>query len=151
MESTTAWMLVFAGAQVALVAPFVLQLQPLRDAPALAWAGLAYLVLLSSVGSYLLWSFALSRAEASAVASAEGIRLAGDDMGAYAQEICQRTANNVNSMLQDVHRQRRTEVEAINGAVVREGTAAGVQTPINQVLTALIRGVVDTYAARVAH
>lgn len=89
-------------------------------------------------------------AEAAEVAKAKGIRLSREDMGAYAQEICQRTANNVNSMLQDVHRQRRTEVEAINGAVVREGEAAGVQTPINQVLTALIRGLVDTYAARIA-
>lgn len=88
--------------------------------------------------------------EAAGVAKAKGMRLAREDMGAYAQEICQRTANNVNSMLQDVNRQRRTEVDAINGAVVREGEATGVAVPINRVLVGLIHGLEETYAARVA-
>ncbi len=89
-------------------------------------------------------------AEASAVAEAKGITLAREDMAAYGQEVCQRTANNVNSMLQDVHRKRRTEIDAINGAVMREAEAVGVPAPTNRVLTALIRGIEDTYAARVA-
>ncbi len=89
-------------------------------------------------------------AEASAVAKAKGIKLPRDDMGAYAQELCQRTANNVNSMLQDIHRRRQTEVDAINGAVAREGEAAGVPTPTNRALAALVQGLEDTYAARVA-
>lgn len=89
-------------------------------------------------------------AEASAVAKAKGVKLPRDDMGAYAQELCQRTANNVNSMLQDIHRRRQTEVDAINGAVAREGEAAGVPTPTNRALAALVQGLEDTYAARVA-
>jgi 2-dehydropantoate 2-reductase len=88
--------------------------------------------------------------EVEAVAKGKGIRLPYPDMVAHAEEVCQRTANNLNSMLQDCHRQRRTEVEAINGAVVREGAALGVATPVNQALAGLIRGLEETYAARVA-
>ncbi|UCC67465.1 MAG: 2-dehydropantoate 2-reductase [Armatimonadota bacterium] len=86
--------------------------------------------------------------EVSAVAKAKSIALTHEDVAAYAQEMCQRTANNVNSMLQDVHRRRRTEIDAINGAVLREGEAVGVPTPTNRVLTALVRGLEDTYGAR---
>jgi 2-dehydropantoate 2-reductase len=89
-------------------------------------------------------------AEAVAVATARGIEMPEADMPGYAEGVCQRTADNVNSMLQDVFRQRRTEVDAINGAIVREGEAAGVATPTNAMLTALIHGLEDTYAARVA-
>jgi 2-dehydropantoate 2-reductase len=89
--------------------------------------------------------------EVEQVAKARQIRLPQPDMVLHAEEICQRTANNLNSMLQDYYRQRRTEVDAINGAVVREGAAAGVPTPTNRALADLIRGLEETYAARVAH
>lgn len=86
--------------------------------------------------------------EAAAVAEAKGVRLPNADVVAHAEEICRRTANNVNSMLQDVLRKRRTEVDAINGAVVREGEAIGTPTPANRVLLWMVRGVEETYAAR---
>lgn len=38
------------------------------------------------------------------------------------------------SMLQDVLRNRRVEIEALNGAVVREGARLGVPTPVNAAL-----------------
>jgi len=88
--------------------------------------------------------------EAVAVAKAKGIDMPEDDMESYSEGICQRTADNVNSMLQDVHRQRRTEVEAINAAVVKEGEAVGIATPVNWVLAGLMRGVEQTYEARIA-
>jgi 2-dehydropantoate 2-reductase len=88
--------------------------------------------------------------EAVRVAEKLEIEVPEEDMASYAEGICQRTADNVNSMLQDVHRRRRTEVDAINGAVVREGERAGVATPVNSVLSDLIRGVEQTYAARIA-
>jgi 2-dehydropantoate 2-reductase len=84
------------------------------------------------------------------VAAGKRIEMPEADMESYAEGICQRTADNVNSMLQDVRRQRRTEVDAINGAVVREGEAAGVPTPTNSVLASLIRGIESTYAARIS-
>jgi 2-dehydropantoate 2-reductase len=87
--------------------------------------------------------------ETVAVAAAKGVAMPETDMESYAEGVCQRTADNVNSMLQDVRRQRRTEVSVINGVVAREGAAAGVPTPTNAVLAALIRGIEQTYAARI--
>jgi 2-dehydropantoate 2-reductase len=43
------------------------------------------------------------------------------------------------SMAQDIFRGRKTEVEALNGAIVRLGEAHGVPTPLNQAIFALIR------------
>ncbi len=82
-------------------------------------------------------------------ATAKGIEMPETDTESYAEGVCQRTADNVNSMLQDVRRQRRTEIDAINGAVVKEGEAVRIPTPTNAVLTSLIRGIEGTYAARV--
>ncbi|MCL6563938.1 MAG: 2-dehydropantoate 2-reductase [Firmicutes bacterium] len=42
------------------------------------------------------------------------------------------------SMAQDIFRGRKTEVEALNGAIVRLGEAHGVPTPLNQAIFALI-------------
>jgi 2-dehydropantoate 2-reductase len=42
-------------------------------------------------------------------------------------------------MLQDVRRGRPTEIDYINGAVVREGRRLGIATPINLLLTKLIK------------
>jgi 2-dehydropantoate 2-reductase len=44
------------------------------------------------------------------------------------------------SMLQDVEAGRRTEIDVINGAVVREGDRQGVATPLNRTMVALIKG-----------
>jgi 2-dehydropantoate 2-reductase len=89
--------------------------------------------------------------ETATVAEAKGIVLPEEDMPSYAEGVCQRTADNVNSMLQDVHRRRRTEVDAINGVVVKEGKAVGVPTPTNATLTELVRGIEQTHEARIRH
>lgn len=43
------------------------------------------------------------------------------------------------SMLQDVEAGRRTEIDYLNGAVVRMGKSQGIETPFNDVITGLIR------------
>ena len=48
--------------------------------------------------------------------------------------VCRTTKDNLSSMLQDIRMSRRTEIEAINGAVIREGKALGIPTPINEEL-----------------
>lgn len=45
------------------------------------------------------------------------------------------------SMLQDVEKGNRTEIDFINGAVVRVGRQHGVPTPVNETLVALMKGV----------
>lgn len=54
-------------------------------------------------------------------------------------EVCKATAQNRSSMGQDVDNRRRTEIDFINGAIVREGKALGIPTPVNMTLTYLVK------------
>ena len=49
------------------------------------------------------------------------------------------TAGHYASMREDLRRGRRTEIEALNGAVCRFGEAFGIPTPVNLQLTRLVR------------
>jgi 2-dehydropantoate 2-reductase len=89
-------------------------------------------------------------AEAAAVAEAKGVALPYPDPFGRVLEVCRGTAENVASMLQDVLKERLTEVDFINGAIVREGEALGVPTPANEVLTNLVQALQETYAERLA-
>jgi 2-dehydropantoate 2-reductase len=51
------------------------------------------------------------------------------------------TAEHESSMLQDVRAGRRTEIDALCGEIVRRGSAAGVDTPVNRALHQLIRAI----------
>ncbi|MBN2385835.1 MAG: 2-dehydropantoate 2-reductase [Anaerolineales bacterium] len=84
------------------------------------------------------WMGNLAR-EAAAVATALGIRLPYDDPPQAVEEVARQTAKNLSSMLQDVLRGAPTEIEAINGAVVRLGAEAGVATPLNRIVWQRIR------------
>jgi len=81
----------------------------------------------------------LSVAEAQKVATAKGISLNFLDPIEHTKQICKATAENSSSMLQDVLNQRKTEIEQINGAIVREGRLLGIETPINLVLKNLVK------------
>jgi 2-dehydropantoate 2-reductase len=77
--------------------------------------------------------------EAACVAEALGIRLPFSAPERAVEEVARQTSNNLSSMLQDVLRGSRTEVDVINGAVVQQGERNGVPTPVNQVICSLIR------------
>ena len=77
---------------------------------------------------------------------ASGIAVNGDPFTATV-EVCRRTAANISSMLQDVRRRRRTEIDAINGTVVRVGQTLGLETPENLRLVQQIRAIEAEYAA----
>jgi 2-dehydropantoate 2-reductase len=51
------------------------------------------------------------------------------------------------SMLQDVEARRQTEIDFLNGGVVRFGREHGVPTPLNEAVTALIKGLEGSWAA----
>ncbi len=86
------------------------------------------------------WEVAIeAAAEAVGVALARGICLPFADPAAQVAEVARRTAANRSSMLQDVERGRPTEIDAINGAVVREADRLGIPTPVNRILWMLIR------------
>ena len=72
--------------------------------------------------------------ESASVAKAKGIRFLYHDPVSQVNEVCRKTADNLNSMLQDVLNQRKTEIEFINGAIVKEGEKCGIATPFNRML-----------------
>jgi 2-dehydropantoate 2-reductase len=76
--------------------------------------------------------------EAVAVARAEGITFHAEALQDEVATVCQTTATNLCSMLQDIRATRPTEIDAINGAIVRYGEKVGVPTPINRTLCQLI-------------
>ena len=87
--------------------------------------------------------------EAVKVAKKKRIKLIYDDPLSKAEAVCEATANNVSSMLQDVLKQRRTEIDFINAAVVRHAQSLGIPTPVNTVLTNLVKTIEASYSLRV--
>ncbi|MFT4297410.1 MAG: ketopantoate reductase family protein [Micropruina sp.] len=80
-------------------------------------------------------------AEAIAVAAATGVRLSTNDPDwVWGQATVGLPASFKTSMLQSLERGRPTEIDVINGAVVRLGKRHGVPTPVNSTLVALVKG-----------
>lgn len=77
--------------------------------------------------------------EAVAVAQAAGVSLPFPDPLARVREVAKLTGKNKSSMNQDVAHGRRTEIDFICGAVVREGERLAIPTPVNRTLTLLVR------------
>jgi 2-dehydropantoate 2-reductase len=78
-------------------------------------------------------------AEVMAVTEARGIRLPTPDLPAKIKAHSRRKFNKP-SMLQHVEAGRRTEIDALNGALLREASALGIATPYNEALVALLKG-----------
>jgi 2-dehydropantoate 2-reductase len=128
---------------------------------ALLWAKVFYNAALNPLGALLgvhygaLPEHAESRLlmdhvidEAFAVARCEDVALPWPSADEYRQEFYGRlvpaTYDHRSSMLQDLERGRRTEIDAINGAVWRRGAARGINTPVNETLTRLVHAVEAT-------
>ncbi|RJR19728.1 MAG: 2-dehydropantoate 2-reductase [Desulfobacteraceae bacterium] len=86
--------------------------------------------------------------EAMAVVRAKGVKLPYENPLQKVMDVCQATAVNLASMLQDVLRERTTEVEAINGAIVREASALGIPAPVNMALARIVKGIESSYDLR---
>jgi 2-dehydropantoate 2-reductase len=78
-------------------------------------------------------------AEGKAVADALGIVLDSDpdDLVDHSATV---SYEHRASMLQDVLARRPTEIDALNGGIVRFGSEHGVPTPLNDAITALMKG-----------
>ncbi len=87
-------------------------------------------------------------AEAQAVAQAAGLNLSGDPE-ARLRQVCAATAANRSSMLQDILAGRPTEIEALNAQVAARGRALGLPTPVNDLLTLLLRAAAQAPPLRV--
>ena len=77
-------------------------------------------------------------AECMAVASAEGVQVAGDVHAAVAN-LAASMPTQSSSTAQDLARGKPTEIDFLNGFIVRRGEALGIATPANRVLWALIK------------
>lgn len=84
--------------------------------------------------------------EATRIAKRKRIKLIFDDPLAKVEAVCEGTAGNLSSMLQDVLRKKRTEVDFINGVIVRLGQELGIDVPTNKFLLDLVKTIESSYA-----
>jgi 2-dehydropantoate 2-reductase len=77
--------------------------------------------------------------ETLAVARAAGIEMPAMDLLAAVFKLGEAMPNALSSTAQDIERGKRTEIDSLNGYVVRRGGELGVPTPVNQTLCALIK------------
>jgi 2-dehydropantoate 2-reductase len=83
--------------------------------------------------------------EATRIAKRKRIKLAFDDPLAKVEAVAEATATNISSMLQDVMRKKRTEIDFINGVIVRQGQELGIPVPVNQMLVDLVKTIESSY------
>ena len=81
-----------------------------------------------------------------AVANAKGIGITFDEAwSAYVDELLPATRDHYPSATQDIINKRPTEVDFLNGAVVRGGKEMGIPTPYNEVIMKFAHILQDTY------
>jgi 2-dehydropantoate 2-reductase len=76
--------------------------------------------------------------ECIAVAKADGVRLSGDAHAAV-RKIRETAPGQYASTAQDLARGKRSEIDHLNGFVVRRGEALGVATPTNRMVHAIVK------------
>jgi 2-dehydropantoate 2-reductase len=139
-----------------------LECQPREDIEAVLWEKLVINVGINPLTAMLrvpngvllklpqAWEVAVAAAqEAQAVARAAGFTLAGDPE-ARLKQVCTNTAANHSSMLQDILAGRPTEIEALNAQVASRGRALGLPTPVNDLLTHLLKAAEQSTPFRIA-
>jgi 2-dehydropantoate 2-reductase len=77
--------------------------------------------------------------ECIAVANASGVKLPDTDFVEMAWDFGEKAQTVYASTSQDLERGRRTEIDALNGLVVRRGAELGIPTPVNQALVTLVK------------
>lgn len=87
--------------------------------------------------------------EAVKVAKRKRIKLIFDDPLGKVESVCEATAKNISSMLQDRLKEKKTEIDFINGVIVRQAQSLGIPAPVNQVLYELVKTIEATYKHRV--
>jgi len=83
--------------------------------------------------------------ETVAVANAQGMALSEEERWEAITGLLKRSSGAKPSMLQDVEKRRRTEIDVINGAVVADGKRLGIPTPYNDAMVWLIRSLEETF------
>jgi len=87
--------------------------------------------------------------EVIAVAKADGIHLSETLALQAVEQISVTMGSQKSSTAQDMARSKPSEIDHLNGFIVRRGMALGVATPVNQALFALVKLVESTYPTHV--
>jgi 2-dehydropantoate 2-reductase len=131
---------------------------PLQDARGAQWTKLIFNAATNPVGALTLLHHGASTrfgptgqlfndliAEGEAVARVLGIELHGDPR-ALVQKGANAPGKHRASMLQDVIANRQTEVDFMNGAIVKWGEKNGVPTPLNKAVWELMKGLEHSWS-----
>ena len=84
--------------------------------------------------------------EAEAVAQKKKINLPQKDYVKIMYQVAEKTNNNLNSMLQDVLKNKKTEIDFMNGKIVQFAEELNCNVPFNKIITILIKGLEKSYA-----
>jgi 2-dehydropantoate 2-reductase len=76
--------------------------------------------------------------ECLAVAKADNVNIPGD-VDAAVRKIAETVPAQYSSTAQDLARGHRTEIDHLNGLILRRGKAVGVATPVNRMLHAVVK------------
>jgi 2-dehydropantoate 2-reductase len=87
-------------------------------------------------------------AEGVAVGNVAGVRLSADKLIAAVVELGRVVPEALSSTAQDIARGKFTEIDSLNGFLVRRGAETGVPTPVNQTLHSLVKLLERSAAAR---
>jgi len=131
---------------------------PLQDARGAQWTKLIFNAATNPVGALTLLHHAAATrfaptgqlfndliAEGEAVARVLGIELHGDPR-ALVQKGANAPGKHRASMLQDVLAKRQTEVDFMNGAIVKLGEKNGIPTPLNKAVWELVKGLEHSWS-----
>lgn len=77
--------------------------------------------------------------ESVSIAKEIGLNLEKDETLEKVKNVANNTYSNKSSMLQDILNKRETEIDKINGAVVKVGEKVGISTPINSTIVKLVK------------
>jgi 2-dehydropantoate 2-reductase len=77
-------------------------------------------------------------AECVAIAKADGVTIPGD-VDAAVRKIAETVPGQYSSTAQDLSRGKRSEIDHLNGFIVRRGEALGIATPANRLLLAIVK------------
>ncbi len=132
-----------------------------RDIKALLWSkliinvGINALTAITGLTNGKLMDFEGTRrimreavTEAIRIAKRKRIRLTSDDPLAKVEAVLEATSANTSSMLQDILHKKRTEIDFINGVIIRQGQELRIPVPINQVLVDLVKTIESLKTAK---
>ena len=88
-------------------------------------------------------------AEIVQVANRKGIPLDLEEALEFNRKVAEQARDHYPSMLIDVKSKRKTEIDCLNGAVIREGKRLGVETPFNCVIYNIIRIIENSYEKQI--